>query len=147
MGSGNVEVIRDHYAATNERDFERAMSHYDDDVVLEVHGEGFYAGTHAGKERTGRFFGDWLSSFGPDARFEIVELTELDDGSVALVANHHARGRASGVEVHGVVAWLYRLRDGKIVRVEGDPTSYDEVTHVEALAFLRGLARERDDTD
>jgi hypothetical protein len=34
MAHENVAVIRDHYAATNERDFARAMAHYDVDVEL-----------------------------------------------------------------------------------------------------------------
>ena len=32
MSQENVEIVRDHYAATNERDFTRAMSHYAEDV-------------------------------------------------------------------------------------------------------------------
>jgi ketosteroid isomerase-like protein len=125
MPLSNVEVIRDQYAAVNERDFKRAMSHYADDVVLVVIGEGIRTGTFEGREATGRWFGDWFSTFDEDARFEITELAELEDGTVLLVADHHARGRASGVEVHGTVAWLYRLRDGKIVRVEGNTSAED----------------------
>jgi ketosteroid isomerase-like protein len=119
MSKENVEVIRDQYAATNERDFERVMSHYDEDVELVFNVPDTRAGTFTGREATGRWFGDWLSSFDRDARFEITELTELEDGSVLLIADHHARGRTSGAEVHGTVVWLYRLRNRKIVRVEG----------------------------
>jgi hypothetical protein len=38
---------------------------------------------------------------------------------VLLVAEYHARGRISGVEVHGSVVWLYGFRRGRIARVEG----------------------------
>jgi ketosteroid isomerase-like protein len=114
-----LEVIRDHYAATNERDFERAMSHYAEDVVLVVRGKGIRSGTYEGREATGNWFGDWFKTFEAGARFDIKELSERDDGSIQLVAEHHARGRASGVALQGTVSWLYWVEGGKIVRVEG----------------------------
>jgi ketosteroid isomerase-like protein len=119
MALSNAEVIRDQYAAVNERDFERAMSHYAEDVVLVVTGRGIRSGTFEGRKATGEWFGDWFGTFDRDARFDIKEIDERDDGSVRLVAEHRARGRGSGVEVHGTVVWLYRMRDGKIVHVEG----------------------------
>ena len=131
MTLSNIDVIRDQFAATNERDFERAMSHYAEDVVLVIHGEGIRSGTVAGREATGRWFGEWFSTFDRDARFEIRQITEFEDGSVGIVADHHVRGRASGVEVHGTVAWSYRFRDGKIVRVEGN-------TALQEMASPRG---------
>jgi len=119
MAKENVEVVRDQYAATNERDFKRVMSHYAEDVELVVHGQGIRAGTFKGRDAVGRWFGDWFSSFDHDARFEVKELAELEEESVLVAADHHARGRASGVEVHGVFVWLYRLRQAKIIRVDG----------------------------
>lgn len=141
MALSNLEVIRDQYAATNERDFERAMSHYADDVVLVIHGEGIRAGTFEGRDAVGHWFGEWFSTFDRGARFEIREISELRDEEVALVADHHARGKASGVEVHGTVAWLYRLRGGKIVRVEGNRALQDTALD-EALKLLRSQALE-----
>jgi ketosteroid isomerase-like protein len=125
MSQENLEVVRDQYAATNERDFKRVMSHYAEDVELVVYFQDIRAGTFKGRDATGRWFGDWLSSFDREARFDLKELTELEDGSVLVVADHHARGRASGAEVHGTVVWLYRLREGKIIRVEGYPSRDD----------------------
>jgi ketosteroid isomerase-like protein len=144
MARSNVEVIRDQYAATNERDFERAMAHYADDVVLVVHGEGIRAGTFEGREAVGRWFGEWFSTFDRDARFEIRRISELEDGSVALVADHQARGRGSGIELHGTVAWLYRLREGKIVRVEGN-TALAQLPADEAWDYLRSQTLNRDE--
>ena len=34
MSEDNVDVVRDHFAATNERNFRRAMSHYTENVEL-----------------------------------------------------------------------------------------------------------------
>ena len=118
MSSADVELIRDHYAASNERDFARAMSHYADDVMLVAYG-GLTPGVYEGKEAVGRWFGDWFSTFDHASRFEITELTEHEDGRVLLAADMHAVGKGSGLEVVSEVVWRYRLRDGKIVHVEG----------------------------
>jgi ketosteroid isomerase-like protein len=118
MSQEDVEVVLDQYAATNERDFPRAMSHYDDDVELVAEEPWLRAGVFKGREAVGGWFGDWFSTFDRDAQFDVKEARELEDGAVLLVAEHHARGRASGVEVHGTVIWVYRLRRGKITRVE-----------------------------
>ena len=111
----NVEIIRDHYAATNERNFPRAMSHYAEDVVLVIPGW-IHGGTFEGRAAVGEWFGDWFATFDRDAQFEIEEITDLDDASVFLIAKHHASGRASGVEVEQDVVWIYRLRAGRISR-------------------------------
>jgi ketosteroid isomerase-like protein len=121
MSQENVEIVLDQYAATDERDFRRAMSHYAEDVEMVVP-TGIRAGTFKGLQEVGDWFGDWLSTFEPGARFDIEEISEADDGSVLLVAKHHAIGRASGAKIEGEVVWHYRLRDRKIVRL----TAYDD---------------------
>jgi ketosteroid isomerase-like protein len=118
MSQENVEVVRDQFAATNERNFERAMSHYAEDVELFVDGNAFLeGGTFTGRDAVGQWFADWLTTFEPGYRFDIEEARDLGD-VVLLVATHHGRGRRSGVEVHGQTGYLYRLRGGKIVRAE-----------------------------
>jgi ketosteroid isomerase-like protein len=114
-----MEVIRDQYAAVNERDWERAMSHYAEDVELVVPGSGLQTGTFTGREAVGNWFGDWMATFDYDLHFEITELIELRDGSLLVFADHRARGKGSGVEVEAPIAWRYWLRDGKVVRLLG----------------------------
>ena len=80
MPQDPVDVLREQFAATNERDFARAMSYYADDVVLVVE-EGFLnTGTFEGKEAVGEWYGDWFRAFGTDYRFEIEEIRELRAG-------------------------------------------------------------------
>jgi len=118
MSQADVDVVLEQFEATNRRDFERAMSHYGDDVELVVHPGAFLdAGTHTGREAVGAWFGDWFRTFAPGYSFEIEETRDLDE-LVFLFASHRGRGRTSGVEVHGKTAYLYTVRDGKIVRVE-----------------------------
>ena len=123
MSRENVEVVCDQFAATNERDFPRAMSHYAEDVELVVDRDAFLqGGTFKGRDAVGQWFADWFTTFEPGYRFEIEEARDLGD-LVFLSATHHGRGRTSGVEVHGQTGYLYRVRGGKIVRVELYPGS------------------------
>ena len=118
MSNENVEVVRDQFAAVNERDFPRAMGHYAEDVELVVYPEAFLAGgTFKGREAVGQYFGDWFATFEPDYRFDIKETRDGGD-LVYMSATHHARGRISGVEVDLETGYLYTVRGGKIVRVE-----------------------------
>jgi ketosteroid isomerase-like protein len=118
MSQENMDVVLDQFAAVNERDWARAMSHYADDVELVVDSGAFLeTGTFTGREAVGDWFGNWFATFEPGYRFEITEARDLGD-SVLLVASHSGRGRTSGVEVHGETGYLYGLRDGKVVRLE-----------------------------
>lgn len=119
MSEADIEVIRDQYAAVNQRDFQRAMDHYADDVVLVVpQAEAVPSpGTYEGKEAVGRWFGDWFGIFDRDYRLWIEEARDLGE-VIFLVASHVGRGRVSGVEVRGTFAYLYRVLGGKVVRVE-----------------------------
>jgi ketosteroid isomerase-like protein len=114
----DLEVIREHFDATNERDFARAMSYYDDDVVLLIE-EGFLnSGTFEGKQEVGEWFGDWFRAFGSDYRFEITDARDLGRGLVFMHAKYRGSGRASGAEVTDERSYLYRVEEGRIVRVQ-----------------------------
>lgn len=94
------------------------MSYYADDVVLVIE-EGFLiTGTFEGKEAVGEWYGDWFRAFGTDYRFEIEEIRELRPGLVFMTARYGGSGRASGVEVTDRRAYLYRVVDGKITRIQ-----------------------------
>jgi len=113
-----IDVVTDQFAATNERDFERAMALYSDDVVLIVSGQaGPNPGAFEGKQAVGEWFGDWFRTFDRDYSFEIEEARELPEGPVFIFARHGGSGRLSGVEVRGANAYLYRVRAGRISRV------------------------------
>jgi ketosteroid isomerase-like protein len=118
VAAEEVQVIRDQFAATNERDFERAMELYTDDVVLIASEQaGPNPGTYEGKQAVGEWFGDWFRTFDHDYRFEIDEARKLPEGPVFIFARHGGSGRLSGVEVHSANAYLYRVRAGRISRV------------------------------
>ena len=118
MSQEHVDVVLDQFAATNARDFPRAMELYAEDVELVVDHEAFLqGGTFTGREAVGAWFADWLTTFEPGYRFEIVEVRDLGD-VVFLDAVHSGRGRTSGIEVTGRTGYLYTVRDGRIARAE-----------------------------
>jgi ketosteroid isomerase-like protein len=119
VSEAEIQAVLDQFEATNQRDFARAMDFYAEDVVLRAPMmEGIAnPGTYRGKQAVGEWFGDWFRSFGPDYRFEITEARELGEGLIFLLATHGGRGRASGAEVHGENAYLYRVCDGKVTQV------------------------------
>lgn len=110
-------MVVEQFEAVNQRDFDRAMQIYADDVVLIVPGEGLQTGTFSGKAAVGEWFGDWFRTFDRDYRFEIEEARELPGGAIFLLARHGGRGRLSGAEVRGENAYLYRVRSGQIAKV------------------------------
>jgi ketosteroid isomerase-like protein len=58
----------------------------------------------------------WLSGW-EHWRAEAEEYLEFDD-QVVVLASYHGRGRGSGVEIHQQGAHVFKLRDGKVVRME-----------------------------
>jgi ketosteroid isomerase-like protein len=114
----DIELVRAQFECVNERNFERAMDLYADDVVLVVHSSfGLETGTFEGKEAVGDWFGQWFQIFSPDYRFEIEEAREIGD-VIFLHAKHGGRGRTSGVKVRDETSYLYSVRSGRVARVE-----------------------------
>jgi ketosteroid isomerase-like protein len=118
MSQENVDLVRAHFAATNKRDFPRAMRDYAEDVELVVDPDAFLeGGIFKGRHAVGQWFGNWFATFEPGYHFDIEEVRDLGD-VVFLIASHRGRGRASGAEVQGKTGYLYTVRGDRIVRVE-----------------------------
>ena len=122
MSRENVEIVNGLFEAVNTRHFADVFGLYADDVVLAHHGEVIaIAGEEVvGKEAVGRWYDDWFATFDRDYRFEVQETEEVEGVGdlVLVVAVHNARGRASGVTIERSMAWIYTLREGKIVRCD-----------------------------
>jgi ketosteroid isomerase-like protein len=58
----------------------------------------------------------WLSGW-EDWRAEADDFLEFGD-TVVVLASYYGRGKGSGVEIHQEGAHVFKLRDGKVVRLE-----------------------------
>lgn len=113
------------------RELDRALSAFSEDVEWESRiGERF-----SGREGVAEAVRRWTGAFA-DYEFEVQELVDVGD-SVVMVLRQVGRGKGSGAPVEMTMAWLYTLRDGKIIRVgmftdreeamaaSGDPSELD----------------------
>jgi ketosteroid isomerase-like protein len=126
MSRENVEVVVGTFENTNTRDFEAVMDAFADDVVLalhrDLHGDlPVGAEGAAGKAAVGEWFGEWFRTFERDYRFEVHEARDWGD-RVFIDATHHGKGRISGAPVTRRAGWVYRVRDGRIARIDAYPT-------------------------
>jgi ketosteroid isomerase-like protein len=128
MSQQNVDIVREQFEATNGRDFARPMADWADDVQL-VAIEGPNAGTYSGRKVVGDYFGDWFRAFGGGVHFDVVDIRASDD-AVAVAACHTARCRSSGIELEGRYFYEYRLRAGKIVRIQFHPSTQEALEAV-----------------
>ena len=111
------QALREHFEASNRRDYPTAMSYYDPEVVGVSYGTGVDVGVYHGVDAVGRMFGDWMSAFYGGVVFDEIVIKRGRD-ALAMKARMTARGRESGLELTQDWAWAYWMRCGKIVRVE-----------------------------
>jgi ketosteroid isomerase-like protein len=104
MSQENVELTRERFeallAAMNARTSTRSRNFYH------------------GHEGVRRFFGEWLEPF--EAFYAHADDFIAEGDSVVVRLRQGGRGRGSGVEVAMPVVWqVYRIRDGRVIRVLG----------------------------
>jgi ketosteroid isomerase-like protein len=115
MSQENVEVVRRWFELLDRGETEAMMRYVDRAIETiegpELPGAGSYVG-HAGLATA---YDNWASQF-TDFRMELTEL--IDAGSdVVAVTRHHGTGRASGVAVEAVIAYVFTVEDGMFVRL------------------------------
>lgn len=86
MSQENVDVVLEQFAATNAREFPRAMRLYAEDVELVVDHDAFLrGGTFTGREAVDAWFADWFSTF-ERKLIARVELYRSPDEALATAA-------------------------------------------------------------
>jgi ketosteroid isomerase-like protein len=114
--SANVEIIRRGLDAYNRGDVEALLETADPDIEFVPLRSLVVGGSYHGHEGIRQFFEDLDEEW--EKRFiHLDEFREHGD-TVLLLGEFQAKGRASGVEMRSPVAWLFELRDGKVVRMQ-----------------------------
>jgi ketosteroid isomerase-like protein len=132
MSQENVEIVRRVLGLWNAGGVEpkRRPEFFDPEIRMDLRGRKINPAVYEGYEGLDRFVSEVAEVW---AQFS-VELGELIDADPHVVSVMHVtgRGQGSGIEVEGQLAWVWTLRDGRIVRVEGD---FDRESALEAAGL------------
>jgi ketosteroid isomerase-like protein len=90
------------------------------------------AGVHQDSRDPNPRLRTWLSGW-EHWRAEAEEYIEIGD-YVVVLAVYHGRGKGSGVEIHQLGAHVFKLRDGKVVRLEIFASRDKAIASVEAAS-------------
>ena len=118
--SQRVTQLRETYEAFNAGDFERALVHAHPEFELQrPEGGPYEGGTVRGHDAV-------LEYLAPDAFDQQLvtplEFTEVGDEVVLVRLTAYARGAGSGIEIEEEVSHVWRIRDGRAVRLEVYPS-------------------------
>jgi ketosteroid isomerase-like protein len=125
----NVDVIQGLWDAVGKGDFEKAAAGIADDAEV-IFPEGLpWGGNHHGPEGFRAAMGTIAAKV---ANFSAKpeKVLGADDDHVTVIALATGRGK-DGKQFEVRIAWIYQLRDGKVIRAEAFP---DTALILEALA-------------
>jgi ketosteroid isomerase-like protein len=117
MPQQNVEIVRAAFKALEHGGLDEALAFVDPEVEFEPPDEAVESPT--GFKGHGALRERWMTLLEPfqDARFEPMELIDVDDETVVAVFRVLVRGRASEVPVEAQPAYVLTLRHGRIVQL------------------------------
>jgi len=120
VGSKNVEIVQRLYECFRRRDNETPFEYYDRDIVWAV-GEFEVLDidrVYHGHEGVRAFWRQWLSAW-DELEWELVELSELENGRVKGVIHQRNKGKGTGIWVEQrPYEQIWTLADGKVIRVD-----------------------------
>ena len=114
--SANVQLIRTSFERWNAGRRDPPLELFDEDVEIRTAiGDAFKGEPFRGHEGAR----EWLA--GLDENFETWDLVAeefIERGETIVVLGRiRARGRGSGIELDQDVGWVFRIRDGKMLRL------------------------------
>jgi ketosteroid isomerase-like protein len=127
---GNVEIVRAWMSACNGDDAEHALALCDPSIEMIEPDTLPGAAKTKGIDGVRRYFAGWTRNWS-EWRWEEEELEELPPDKVLVVAQLRLRGLRSGIWVEHRWAYVFTVRDGKLVRQQG----YD--SRAQALAAVQ----------
>ncbi len=115
MTSANLGLVQSIYADWEQGDFGHTQRWADEGIEwARFGGEG--AGAWTGQDAITQAVGELLGSF-DDLRALADHYEEIDDDRVLVFTRWNARERDTGSEVELLRANLFRIRDGRVVRL------------------------------
>ena len=129
MSQESVELVRQIFGHWNEGGIprERWPEFFDPEVEMDLRGRKVNPAVYEGYDGLARFTSD-VGEVWDRFSIELKEIIDVDP-RVVSVMRATARGHGSGIEVEGQMAWVWTLRKGRVLRVEGD---FDRESALEA---------------
>ena len=116
MSEENVEWIERFFELYNRREIDAWVAMLAPDVEWHVDPQDPDTTVHRGPEAVKRYALSWAETM--DAKFEVREVFEASDDQLVAWMRLEARGEASGVPVGQDYAFIFKLRDGLVTRVQ-----------------------------
>jgi ketosteroid isomerase-like protein len=116
MARDNVDVIEGAWEAFGKGNFDAAVAPAADDAEIRIPDSLPFGGTYTGREGFRDYVDRLLASF-DDFRATPEKVLGADDDHVLVLARTSGRTRG-GERFEGRSAWIYRLRDGRVVEAE-----------------------------
>jgi ketosteroid isomerase-like protein len=136
MASHNIELIRPIYDEWGRGSWRNGFDVYDPHMEWGWSNEFLgLAGVCEDSRDPNPRLKAWLSGW-EFWRAEAEEFLEFGD-YVVVLASYHGRGKGSGVEIHQLGAHVFKLRDGKVVRLEIFASREKAIASVQAAAADR----------
>jgi ketosteroid isomerase-like protein len=118
MPTDNVEVVRGWIRACNEDDFEAAVALCEPAFEMTESSTLPGAATTSGRDELTRYFEGWKRNWSEwDWRED--EVLDIPPDRVLVMAHLRLKGLRSGIWVDRRWAYLFTLRDGKLIRQDG----------------------------
>jgi ketosteroid isomerase-like protein len=115
MSQENVEIVRRCFELFGRGETEALLAHIDPAIETIEPREIPGSSTYRGYEGLALAYEHWAAQWA-DFRVELEEL--VDAGSdVVAISHHHGKGRTSTIPVGGLVAYVFTVRGGRLVRM------------------------------
>jgi ketosteroid isomerase-like protein len=118
MSQENVEIVRAAFAAWNARPREPDFSVFDPNIVYHPRADEPDPSPHVGRDAYEQLIRGFVESF-VEVTFDVQELIDAGDCVIVSTVLHavpHGQGSASGAGVSDTYVFVYKLRDGLVVK-------------------------------
>ena len=115
MSEQDVELVRTVFDAINRRDVQAVLDAYHPDADMSTLTSELVQGkSYRGHTGIREYFSSFADVW-EELRLEPEEIHDLGRDEILVVGRWSSRGKESGADVESPAAWLFGIRDGKIV--------------------------------
>ena len=130
MSQSDIQKLRDAYVAVSRGDWDAAIRFADSEIELHTADRVVHPGIYRGPAEVRRFFEDLFEPF-EEVIIEAEEFFERGD-RIAVFVLTRLRPTGSSAMVENRIGHLWKMRDGRAIRLEVFPTREDALKAAES---------------